>query len=240
MGRTTLQVKCALVVKGAFDRSIVSSFEAATGDRLEIDWAPTTVIATRLAAGDTADAVLVVGAAMDRLIEDGTADAAGRVEVVASSIGLAVRAGAAHPDIATVQGLKQALLDARSVCYSTGGASGLYFAPLLGRLGIAEAVNRRATLVAQGFTAEKLVSGEADLAVQQISELMVVPGIEVAGPLPDEVQHVTSFSAAPLRGTANSEAVALFLAFLGSATAHAAYRASGLQPVGEATAGGTG
>ena len=232
MSGTVLRVKCALVVKGAFDRSIFSGFEAATGNSLEIDWAPTTVIASKLAAGETADAVLVVDTAMDRLIEDGTVDPASRVEVVASSIGLAVQAGAPHPDIATVQGLRQALLDARSVCYSTGGASGLYFAPLLDRLGIAEAVNRKATLVAQGFTAEKLVSGEADLAIQQISELMVVAGIEVAGPLPDEVQHVTSFSAGALRGSPNSEAGGRFLAFLGSAAAHAAYRASGLQPVG--------
>jgi len=97
---------------------------------------------------------------------------------------------------------------ARSVAYSRTGASGIYFAGLLPRLGLAEAVNAKATIIPQGFTAEKLVSGEADIAVQQISELMVVPGIEVVGPLPDPVQEMTTFAAAILRGATDRDGAA--------------------------------
>lgn len=223
----TLRLKCALVVKGAFDSAVVPGFEA-SGTTVAIDWAPTTVIMTKLEAGETADAVVIIDEAMDRLIAAGRADGSTRVEVVDSRIGLAVRAGAAHPAIGTVEELTQALLAARSVCYSRGGASGIWFGPLLGRLGIAEAVNAKATLIPAGFTAEKLVSGEADIAIQQVSELLVVPGIEVVGALPEAVQKVTSFSAALLHGAANPEGARRFLASLRGEAAVAAYRASGL------------
>lgn len=232
MTETPLRLKCALVVRGAFDRSIVPAFRAATGCVVETDWAPTTVIMTRLAAGEQADAVVVIDEAMDRLIEAGRADPATRIEVVASRIGVAVKAGAPHPDIATVDALKRALLAARSVCYSRGGASGIYFGPLLDRLGIAKGVNAKATLVPAGLTAEKLVTGEADIAIQQISELMVVEGIEVVGALPKEVQKVTAFSAAILNGATTRAAAERFLLALGSEDATAAYAASGLDPAG--------
>ncbi|MBT2856505.1 ABC transporter substrate-binding protein, partial [Staphylococcus coagulans] len=97
-------------------------------------------------------------------------------------------------------------------------------------LGLAEAVNARATIIPQGFTAEKLVSGEADIAVQQISELMVVPGIEMVGPFPEPVQEVTTFSAAILRGATDRDGALRFLAGLTTSKAAAAYHASGLEP----------
>src|SRR6185437_11142847 len=114
----------------------------------------------------------------------------------------AVKAGAAHPDIATEAALGAALLGARSVAYSRLGASGIYFAQLIEQLGIASEVNARATIIPAGFTAEKLLTGEADLAVQQISELMQVGGIEVVGPIPHDLQTPAVFSAGRLRESA--------------------------------------
>jgi molybdate transport system substrate-binding protein len=220
------RVMCALVVRGAFDAHVVPAFEAA-GGRVAIDWAPTAVIMQRIASGETADAVLVLSDAMDRLIADGAVAAGSRVAVARSRYGVAVRAGAPHPDIGTVEALKRALVAARSVAYSRTGASGIYFAGLLPRLGIAEAVNARATIIPQGFTAETLVSGEADIAVQQVSELMVVPGIEVVGPFPEGVQEETVFCAGLMRGGPEAER---FLASLTTPAAAEAYRASGLEP----------
>ena len=138
-----------------------------------------------------------------------------------------MRAGGPKPDIGSVEALKATLLAARCVAYSKIGASGIYFAALLQRLGIAEQVNASALVVPSGFTAEGLVSGEADLAVQQISELLVVSGIDVVGPLPPEVQTVATFSGGLL--TDRPEAAAL-LTFLASAEAASALRASGLEP----------
>lgn len=223
------RLKCALVVRGAFDAHVIPAFEAA-GGRAAIHWAPTTVIMKALAEGETADAALVLSDAMDRLIAEGRVEPETRVDAVRSRYGIAVKAGAPHPDIATVEALKRTLTEARSVAYSRAGASGIYFAGLLPRLGLAEAVNARATIIPQGFTAEKLVSGEADIAVQQISELMVVPGIEVVGPFPEPVQEVTTFAAAILRGATDRDGAARFLARLTTPEAAAAYRASGLEP----------
>ena len=111
------------------------------------------------------------------------------------------RADHARPDLSTEASFRRALLEARSVAFSRGGASGIYFAGLMERMGIAEAVRAKATIIPAGFAAEKLVSGEADLAVQQISELMVVDGVDIVGPFPDAVQTTMRFSAAAVVGS---------------------------------------
>ena len=225
---TPVRLMCALVVRGAFDATIVPAFEAA-GGRVEIAWSPTTIIMKGLADGQRPDAVLVLSDAMDTLVRDGLVDAASRVEVARSRYALAVRAGAPHPAIDTVEALTRTLTDARSVAFSKSGASGIYFDQLLPKLGIAEAVRAKATIIPAGFTAERLVSGEADIAVQQMSELMVVAGIEVIGPFPDAVQEVTTFSAAIMRDAANREGAKRLLAAMTDPAAAGAYRTSGLE-----------
>jgi molybdate transport system substrate-binding protein len=229
-GDKILHLKCALVVKGAFDAVLVPAFEAETGYKLEIDWAPTTVIMTKLAEGATADALLLVADSMDELIAQGKVDGGTKRIVLRSRIGVAVAKGAPHPDISDVESFKQAMTSARSVAYSRGGQSGVHFAPLLVRLGIADAVNAKATIIPAGFTAEKLVTGEADIAIQQLSELAVVPGIEIVGPLPDAAQKVTTFAAAVMTGSAHAAAAAQFVASLTTDAAFAAYDATRLDP----------
>ncbi|MBB3903711.1 molybdate ABC transporter substrate-binding protein [Methylobacterium brachythecii] len=232
-GRTVrgeaVQAMCALVVKGAFDASLIPTF-AAQGDTLDIMWAPTTVIQDRLAEGGRPDMVLVLSGAMDTLEAEGLIHPESRVDVCRSRYGVAVKAGAPHPRIDTLEAFKSTLTGARSVAYSRAGASGIYFAGLLPRLGIADAVNARATIIPAGFTATKLVSGEADIAVQQISELMVVPGIEVVGPYPEGAQEETTFCAAILREATAPDAAQRFLSILTDPSAAEAYRSSGLEP----------
>jgi molybdate transport system substrate-binding protein len=220
----------ALAIRGAFEAGILPPFEAASGIKLVIEWAPTTVIMSKLAAGGRADVAVVIADSMDRLVEQGKVDPASRVEVAHSRLGVAVARGAAHPDISTVAAFTKTLLAARSVAFSQSGASGIYFAKMIEKLGIAEAVRAKATMIPAGFTAEKLVTGEADLAVQQVSELMVVPGIEIIGTFPEDVQQVTSFSAAIMCDAENRAAAGQFLSTLNTAQAAAAYRASGLDP----------
>jgi len=183
---------------GAFDRAILPAFEAA-GGRVEVFWG-FTVIQEKLASGEATDAVLVTTEAADALVADGVLDADTLVAVATSKLGVVVPLGHRRPDLSTAGTFRQALLDARSVAFSRGGASGICFAGLIERLGIAEAIRAKAMIISAGFTAEKLVSGEADLAIQQVSELMVVPGIDIAGPFPDEVQAAMRFAARRSRG----------------------------------------
>ncbi|MFC7737891.1 molybdate ABC transporter substrate-binding protein [Roseomonas sp. GCM10028921] len=158
---------------------------------------------------------------VEELVAEGVLDAASRADLVRSHIGLAVRAGEPHPRIDTVDELKEVLLAAPSVAYSRTGASGIAFAALLGRPGIAEAVNARARLVPSGFTAEPLVRGEVSLAVQQVSELLAGRGSEVIGRLPPEVETV---------------AAGRLIRFLASTGAAPALREAGLEPVAEGLA----
>ncbi len=223
-----VRLMCALVVRGAFDAAVIPAYERA-GGAVAIDWAPTSVIMGRIEEGERADAVLVLADAMDRLVAAELVDPASRVDVCRSRYAIAVKAGAPHPSIDTVEALVRTLTAARSVAYSRTGASGIYFDALLPRLGIAEAVRARATVIPSGFTAEKLVSGEADIAVQQMSELMVVPGIEVVGPFPGPVQEVTTFAAAVMRGAADGQSAARLLAALTAPEMARAYETSGLE-----------
>jgi molybdate transport system substrate-binding protein len=227
----TLRLMCALVVREAFDRTIVPAYEAESGYRTVIEWTPTTVIMNKIAEGERADALVLIRDSMDKLVEQGLVDPATRIEVVDSRVGIAVPKGAPHPDISTPEAFTSALLNARSVAYSKAGASGIYFEAMMARLGITDAINARATVIPAGFTAEKLTTGEADIAVQQLSELLVVPGIEIVGPFPGALQNVTHFSAAIMRDAVNREGAERFLAMLTEERAVAAYRASGLDPV---------
>jgi len=125
--------------------------------------------------------------ALADLAANGTVAADSCVDLARSYVGIAVKAGARHPDISTEAALRTTLLGARCVAYSRIGASGIFFAKLIEQMGLAPEVNARA-MITSGFTAERLVSDEADLAVQQLSELKLVPGIELVGPLPLHLQ----------------------------------------------------
>lgn len=225
-----LQLVCAFVVRSPFDAHILPTWES-QGQRIDVQWDATSVIMDNLRAGQRSDVVIVTQSAMDELIDAGVVSADSRIEVVESRIGLAVKAGEAHPDITTTDAFVNALRETRSVAYSLGGASGIYFKTLLEKLGIADEINSKATTIPQGFTAEKLISGEATLALQQVSELLAVSGIEVIGTLPDGVQKATSFSAAIFKEAKNPELAAAFLQLLQTPAAAWAYLDKGLAPV---------
>jgi molybdate transport system substrate-binding protein len=151
-------------------------------------------------------------------------------DLARSFVGIAVKQGADHPDIATEPALRATLLGARSVAYSRIGASGILFAQLIERLGIASEINARAIIIPSGFTAERLVSGEADLAVQQISELKLVSGIEVVGPIPHHLQTPAVFSAGRLAASKRVEPSDRLLKYLASTEVAPVLRESGLEP----------
>lgn len=224
-----LRLLSTLAMMGAM-RDLSAAYQARGGCAVEADFSPTVALLERLRGGERADIAILTAAGIDDLIAEGIMRSGSRTDVARSFVGIAVKAGAPKPDIGTVEALKATLLAARSVCYSRIGASGLYFAALIERLGIAEAVNAKATIAATGFTAERLISEEPDLAVQQISELMVVPGIEVVGGLPREVESVAMFSAGLLTGSDQPAIAADFVRFLASKEAEPVLRRTGLDP----------
>jgi molybdate transport system substrate-binding protein len=217
-----------LAVEVAVNRWIKPKCEADTGYRLDIDWRPTAAIMKSIGEGARADVIIGIDNSMDKLEGDGIIRADTRAALADSILGVGVRAGAPRPDIASVESFKRAMTQARAVAYSKAGASGIYFANLIQRLGIADAVNARAVIIPMGFTAEKVASGEAEIAIQQVSELMTVPGIDIVGPFPPELQTVTRFDAAIFTEAANAAGAAALMAALTSPAAAKAYADGGL------------
>ncbi|OAF18458.1 substrate-binding domain-containing protein [Bradyrhizobium neotropicale] len=211
-------------------RQLSSAFEAATDIRIDADFAPTQALLKRLREGEAADLVILTREGLDEVIGEGRVIADSAIDLARSYVGIAVRAGHAHPDIAGEGALRQTLLAARSVAYSRLGASGIYFAELIERMGIAAEINARATIVQQGFTAERLVTGEADLAVQQISELKQIDGIEVVGPIPHALQTPAVFSAGRMANAKHAAAADRLLHHLASPEVAPVLRQSGLEP----------
>lgn len=226
----TLRVLSTLALKGAAQR-LYGDFDATGGALIDADFAPTLALLQRLRAGETADAVILTREGLDEVMREGRVAKESCVDLARSWVGIAVRAGAVHPDIATEPALRAALLAARAVAYSRLGASGIMFAKLIERLGIAADINASAVIIQQGFTAEKLVSGEADLAVQQISELKQIGGIEVVGPIPYDLQTPAVFSAGRMAASANAAEADRLLRYLASGDVAPVLRDSGLEPV---------
>ena len=154
-----------LALKGAM-RDLTSQFESESGIRIDADFAPTLGLLERLRNGEGADIVILTKEALDDLATKGSVAADSCVDLARSFVGIAVKAGAAHPDIATEPALRATLLGARCVAYSRLGASGIFFAQLIAQMGIAAEIDARALIIPTGFTAERLVTGEADIAVQ--------------------------------------------------------------------------
>jgi molybdate transport system substrate-binding protein len=211
-------------------RSLSSAYETATGVHIDADFAPTLALLKRLRDGEAADLVILTREGLDEMIGEGRVVSGNAADLARSFVGIAVRAGQAHPDIATESALRNALLAARSIAYSRLGASGVYFARLIAQMGIAAEINAKATIVEQGFTAERLVSGEADLAVQQISELKQVEGIEVVGPIPHDLQTPAVFSAGRMANAKHAESADRLLRYLASPEVVPVLRQSGLEP----------
>jgi molybdate transport system substrate-binding protein len=227
--QNVVKVLSTLAVMGAV-RGVSEQYEAGFGTRIEADFAPTVELLERLGSGEAADVVILTRQALDDLTAAGSVVADSRVDLARSYVGLAVKAGAPRPRIATDADLRAALLGAGSVAYSRIGASGIFFAQLIERMGIASKVNAKARIIPSGLTAELLLTGEADLAVQQLSELKLVPGVEIVGPIPVDMQTPMVFSAGRLASSESPVQSDRLLKFLASPEVASALRESGLEP----------
>jgi molybdate transport system substrate-binding protein len=188
-------------------------------------------IPRRLERGEPVDVVILAAPALDQLIKQHKVVPGSRVDLVRSSIGMAVRAGATKPDISSVDALKRTLLQAKSIAYSAS-ASGVYLShEMFQRLGIADQIKGKCKRIASEPVGAVVARGDAEIGFQQISELLPVPGIDYVGPLPPEVQRVTVFSAGVGVGAKNPDAARALIRFLASPAAAPAIKKTGLQPV---------
>ncbi len=225
-----LRLLSTLGVMGALEAQ-QATIERQLGTRLAAEFAPTKVLLDRLAAGEAPDVVILTAEAIAAL--DSQAKLApGGAPLAGSLVGIAQAPGQAHPDIGSATALIATLRAARSIAYSGAGASGLFFAALIERLGIAAEINAKAAIIPQGLTGALVARGETQYAIQQISELKLVDGIDIIGPLPADTQTPTIFSAAPLAGASRPDAAAELIRLLRSAEMAAAFAAAGLEPVG--------
>src|ERR1700744_4268354 len=215
---------------------LVPGFERATGHTVITSYGPsmgTTVnaIPVRLERGEPADVLIMVGYALDDLAKKGKVAADSRIDLVKSPIGIAVKAGAPKPDISSADAVKQALLAAKSVAYSDS-ASGVYVSTeMFQRLGISDAMKGKARQIPAEPVAGVVARGDAEIGLQQISEMLPVKGADIVGPLPPELQKITVFSAGIATGAKEAEAGEELIKYLASAAARDAIVKSGMEPI---------
>jgi molybdate transport system substrate-binding protein len=209
---------------------LAHAWERRSGDVLVIESVGGVDAAKRVQAGEPFDAVFLAADAIDKLVAAGRVIAGSKVDLFRSPVAVAVRAGSPHPDIGTEAALRQAVLEAPTIGYSTG-PSGVALMKLFEQWGIAAQVEARIVQAPAGVPVGSLVAaGEVALGFQQLSELMHLKGIEVVGPMPDPVQIVTTFSAGACTASTQADAVHGLLDFLASPEAAETKRRHGMEP----------
>jgi len=211
-------------------RELADSFEARSGLRVTIESVGGVAAAARVRSGESFDVVVLASDALDELLAEGRLAPGTKVDLARSGVAIAVRAGAPRPDVGTEAALRQAVLAARSIGYSTG-PSGKKLAELFTRWGLSDEVRARIVVAKAGTPVGALVArGEVELGFQQRSELMHLEGIDVLGAMPEPIQIVTTFSAAigaNARGPASAREL---IAFIASPAATAAKQRQGMEP----------
>jgi molybdate transport system substrate-binding protein len=209
---------------------LVPTFEKATGNRVTTIWGGVNEVAKRVGDGETADIVILPVAQIEDLLKQGKLVPGSRVDVAKSGIGVAVRSGAPKPDLRSGEALKNALLKAKSIAYSTG-PSGVHMVRLIQQWGIADAVKAKIVVSPPDTpVGEILARGGAEIGFQQVSELIRIKGIDYLGPLPADVQEITAFAAALHRNAAAPDAAKALMKFLSAPAAAPIIRKTGMEP----------
>src|SRR6266498_398534 len=230
-----LKVLSAIGMQAVME-DLATKFERASRHQLAITFATLGAAVKRVQDGETADVVIIPRQGIDTLLKDGKAPA-GNVTVLArSGIVVAVRKGAPKPDISSPDALKRTLLAAKSIAYvdpASGGASGIHFAKVLDRLGIANEMQSKTVFPNPKNPAEVglvVANGEAEIGVHIIQELMPVAGIEIVGPLPGDLQDTIVFSAAIMTGAKDAAAAKALVDFLRTPESAKVIKAKGMEP----------
>jgi molybdate transport system substrate-binding protein len=209
---------------------LVPQFEKDTGHRFVFTWGASNLLVKQIEGGQVFDVVIVTPALIKNLIKQGKVVDGSAVDLARVGLGVAVKQGAPKPDISTVEAFKRTLLNAKAIAYTTAGQSGLHFISVTEKLGIAEQVKAKGKTVPGGAAAEFVAKGEADIAIQLIPELASVPGVEVVGPFPAELQTYIVLTG-DVGTNAKDKAVAqALIKFLTTPAAISVIKAKGMEP----------
>ena len=222
----TIKVMASAAFKEAY-LELVPQFERVSGHKVDNLWVPSVQMMSRLKGGEIVELVILSAASLEELIKAGII--ATRTDLARSGVGMAVRSGAPKPDISSGEALKRAVLAARSVVYSTG-PSGIYLAGLFRQMGIEDQVKPKLKQVQGEPAGASVARGEAEIGFQQMSELLPVPGIDIVGPLPPDVQTITTFSAGLHARAKEPDAAKALVQFLTSPEAAPVIRRKGMEP----------
>jgi molybdate transport system substrate-binding protein len=225
-----------VLTAGAFKQVVVAlvpAYEKQTGNNVIIDNDTAGGLKTKIEGGEAFDVAIITPAVLKELTASGKVAAGSTANVASVGVGVVVKEGAAKPDISTVDAFKRALLAAKSVAYidpASGGSSGIYIDKLLERLGIADQIRPKAKLKKGGHVADLIVSGEAELGLHQISEIVPVKGAVLVGPLPKEIQNTTTYAVGLSASTQNKAAAQALLQVFSGAEAAAVLKSKGMEP----------
>jgi molybdate transport system substrate-binding protein len=225
----SIDVMSTLALRGVLVE-IAEDFRARTGLSFAATYKSTNATLALSAQGASADMTIVTREAIDRLAGDGTILAGSTADLARSGVGIAVRAGGVLPEIGTVAAFRQAILAVKSIAFSRQGASGIHFSEVIERLGIAEQIRRKATIT-DSYVGELVARGEVEMAVQQISELMPVADIDIVGPLPGDLQRISTFAAGIFTRARRPDAARKLIAYLAAPDIGAMLAAKGLESV---------
>jgi molybdate transport system substrate-binding protein len=201
---------------------LLPAFERASARRVTVSYDPAQIMLKRIAAGESGDVAILGQPAIDALAAQGKIAPESRRTLARCGVGIGVRAGAPRPDISSVESLKRALLEAKSIAHTTHGASGIHFS--------ANEVKAKAVQNQGGLIGTLVVEGKAELAVQQIPELMAVPGLELVGPLPQELQSISVVTVGIFVHAKEQTGAQALIDFLALPTSARVFRAKGLEP----------
>ena len=225
-----------VLTAGAFRQVVVAlvpAYEKQSGNTVVVENDTAGGLQKKIEGGEAFDVAVITPAVLKELTASGKIAAGSSVNVASVGVGVVVKEGAAKPDISTVEAFKSALLAAKSVAYidpASGGSSGIYIDKLLERLGIADQIRPKAKLKKGGHVADLIVSGEAELGLHQISEIVPVKGAALVGPLPTEIQSTTTYAAGLSASTQNKAAAQALMQVFSGAEAAAVLKSKGMEP----------
>jgi molybdate transport system substrate-binding protein len=228
-----------ILTAGAFKQvvlALVPDFEKQTGHKVKVtvDNGTAGALKNRIEGGEAFDVAVITPAVVDDLMAKGKIAAGSRVNLASVGVGVVVKEGAPWPDVSSVDTFKQALLAAKTVAYidpASGGSSGIYIDKLLEKLGIADQIRPKAKLKQGGHVADLIVSGEAELGLHQISEIVAVKGAALVGPLPKEIQNTTTYAAGLSTAAKDNEGAKAMIKMFSGPAAAAMLKTKGMEPV---------
>jgi molybdate transport system substrate-binding protein len=241
LGASGIEAASAAEIKvlsaGAYGQVLAAlqpAFEQATKDKLTTDQDPVGQLAKRIEAGESFDVAIMTPAALNALEKKAKIAPGSRTLLARVGIGVVVKAGAPRPNISTLAAFKRAVLSAKSIAYidpAYGGSSGIYIARLLARLGIADQVKSKTKLKRGGTVADWVASGEVELGIQQISEILPVKGVTFVGPLPAKIQNYTVYAAGVGSASKEPQAAKALIEALSGTQAAGVLRSKGMEPI---------